>query len=85
MLMAKISMLLMGASAKLAYNFTQGQMEAVLLSSPMDCSGTICGVLTLESGLGPDTYAHRKPVVHGFLSLLSCACVEEYILITNSD
>jgi len=32
----------------------------------MDCGGApLCGVLTLETGLGKGAYKHRDPVVHG--------------------
>ena len=32
----------------------------------MDCSGALlCGVLTIETGLGPGAYGHAKPAVHG--------------------
>lgn len=32
----------------------------------MDCGGApVCGVLTLETGLGGGRYAHEEPVVHG--------------------
>ena len=32
----------------------------------MNCGGTsVCGVLTLESGLGSGTYSHDAPAIHG--------------------
>ena len=45
------------------------QLTALLAAaSPnfMECgSARLCGVLTLESGLGPGRYEHEEPVVHG--------------------
>lgn len=39
----------------------------VLAAADMDCGTgvSLCGVLVLESGYGPDHYEHSSPVVHG--------------------
>lgn len=37
-----------------------------VLAGSMDCKGTkVCGILTLESGIGSGVYAHKSPCVHG--------------------
>ena len=39
---------------------------AALAAPYMDCEGApLCGVLTLETGLGNGPYAHDSPSVHG--------------------
>ena len=35
--------------------------------TPMECGArvNVCGIITLESGLGDGVYAHKEPSVHG--------------------
>jgi hypothetical protein len=42
-------------------------LRASEAQTTMDCGPRVnaCGVLTLESGLGPGVYGHTEPSVHG--------------------
>lgn len=53
-------------AAALACGVLFGPLPHALALDFMDCSGApLCGVLTLETGLGSGAYEHDTPVLHG--------------------
>lgn len=54
------------ALAAAAAAMTAGAVEpGTFQTATMSCSGTLCGVVALETGLGSGEYQHTKPTVHG--------------------
>jgi hypothetical protein len=65
MTLHKVAVAMMATLATAADNDLRNNLRSSASSMTCGANVQVCGVLTLESGLGGGVYNHSKPGVHG--------------------